>query len=109
MRRTNRPEQRYAGKNINGINTQHKMNVYLERLQNKGIDTKTIAQTAFDEAKRELEVRERCYPKWVQEGKLSRTDAEVRMKGIIAVCALLADFPGVTANTLQDLSAWKPF
>lgn len=66
-------------------------------------------QAAYDEALREMQVRERCYPKWIQEGKISRTDATQRMQGIMRVVALLADFPHVTSNTGKDLSEWKPF
>lgn len=37
-----------------------------------------------DELRRELGVRERCYPKWIQEGKLSRTDARDRLERLRA-------------------------
>ena len=33
---------------------------------------------AFDELKRELGVRDRCYPNWVADGRLARTDARDR-------------------------------
>ena len=35
-------------------------------------------QAALDEVERELSVRERCYDRWVQERKLSKTDADDR-------------------------------
>ena len=34
---------------------------------------------AVDEIFRELQVRKRCFPKWVDEGKISRTDAQDRI------------------------------
>ena len=36
-------------------------------------------QNAYDELMRELSMRERLYPRWVKEGKLSRTDARTRL------------------------------
>lgn len=35
-------------------------------------------ESAMDEAIRELEVRERCYPRWIKEGRISKTDARDR-------------------------------
>ena len=34
---------------------------------------------AIDEIFRELQVRKRCFPKWVDEGRISRTDAQDRI------------------------------
>ena len=34
---------------------------------------------AIDELFRELQVRKRCFPKWVDEGRISRTDAQDRI------------------------------
>lgn len=75
----------------------------------KKLSEKIGNQAAYDEAKRELDVRERCYGKWVKEGKLARTDADARFSAQAKVVALLADFPGVTSNGTQDSSEWKPF
>lgn len=61
--------------------------------------TIVTAQEAYDEAMRELQVRDRCYPKWVSEGKVSRTEARQRFNAQATIVALLKDFPGVTANT----------
>jgi len=36
-------------------------------------------EAAYDEAVRELLVRERCFDRWVKEGKLARTDAKDRL------------------------------
>ena len=51
-------------------------------------------QAAMDELKREIDVRDRCYPRWVQEGKISKTDATdrfARHKNAIKLLALLLD------------------
>jgi hypothetical protein len=40
-------------------------------------------EPALGELQRELQVRERCYPRWVEEGKLSRIDAKDRLDRII--------------------------
>lgn len=37
-------------------------------------------QQSLDEITRERMVRERCYPRWVNEGKLSKSDANDRMR-----------------------------
>lgn len=66
-------------------------------------------QNAYDEALRELEVRGRCYPKWVAEGKISRTDADTRFKHQAAAVALLGQVEGVTVNTTTASTEWKPF
>ena len=34
---------------------------------------------AIDEVFRELQVRKRCFPRWVDDGKISRTDAQDRI------------------------------
>lgn len=41
--------------------------------------TQDDIEPALGEITREREVRERCYPRWVMEGKLSRIDAKDRM------------------------------
>jgi hypothetical protein len=50
----------------------------------------STVQEARDEVARELSVRERYYGRWVQEGKLSKTDAKVRLSGIRAAALVLA-------------------
>ena len=44
---------------------------------------------ALDEAERELNVRARCFPRWVTEGKMSRTDARDRLDRLASVFKLL--------------------
>lgn len=41
-------------------------------------------EAALGELTRERLVRERCYPKWVGEGKMSRIDAKDRLSRIIS-------------------------
>ena len=47
-----------------------------------------------DELLREWQVRIRCYDRWAEEGKMSRTDAADRLKRL-----------GAAINTLQDAAA----
>ena len=37
-------------------------------------------QEAADELQRELAVRQRCFPSWVEQGRLSRTEARDRLE-----------------------------
>lgn len=39
-------------------------------------------ERAVDEVKREISVRQRCYTRWVDEGRMSRTEAKERMFGM---------------------------
>jgi hypothetical protein len=39
-------------------------------------------ERACDEVKREVSVRERCYGRWVEEGRMSKTEAKERMFGM---------------------------
>ena len=41
--------------------------------------TQDEIEPALGEVQRELQVRERCYPRWTEEGKMSRIDAKDRM------------------------------
>jgi signal recognition particle subunit SEC65 len=49
---------------------------------------------AIGELERELQVRERCYPRWVAEGKVSRLDAKdrlARQKRAVFILQLVID------------------
>lgn len=46
-------------------------------------------QEARDEVERELNVRRRCYPHWVKDGRLSRTEAADRMARMEAALVYL--------------------
>lgn len=44
---------------------------------------------ALDEVDREIKVRQRCYARWVSEGKITRTDATDRLERLQAALAYL--------------------
>lgn len=46
-------------------------------------------EDAYAELCRELDVRKRCYGKWIKEGKISRTDAKDRGSRMEAACEFL--------------------
>lgn len=46
----------------------------------------TSVQQALDECVRELKVRQRCYDKWVAEGKLTETEALQRYAALCSAC-----------------------
>ena len=52
--------------------------------------TQDDIEAALGECQRELQVRERCYPRWVEEGKMSRIDAKDRMSRQILATKLLS-------------------
>ena len=58
-------------------------------------------EEALSEVQREVQVRERCYPRWVKEGKLTRIDAADRLERLRAACEYLgrsqalAESPGI--------------
>lgn len=56
-------------------------------------------QAAYDEACREMRLRERMYPKWVREMRLSRSDARRQLDGQARIVKLLSGLPDVTVNT----------
>lgn len=66
------------------------------------------AQKAYDESSRELEVRGRCYPKWVAEGRLSRSDATARYAAQEDVVRILGNHPHVTVNIDDNSPEWCP-
>lgn len=61
-------------------------------------------QEAIDEVERELNVRSRCFPRWITEGRVSRTDAQDRLDRLAtayqALCNL-AQSPSGTPATPQ--------
>lgn len=42
-------------------------------------ETPEAVQAARDELEREYNIRERCYPRWIGEGRVSKTDANDRL------------------------------
>ena len=49
-------------------------------------------QPALDEVQRELKVRERCYDRWVSDGKLSASEARDRFDRLMHAHLLLTRF-----------------
>lgn len=47
------------------------------------------AQAALDELQRELNVRMRCFPRWIQEGRVSATDAQDRIDRLHTALTML--------------------
>jgi hypothetical protein len=43
------------------------------------VKTKRSIQEATDELEREFNVRSRCFARWIQDGRVSRTDAQDRL------------------------------
>ena len=73
-------------------------------------------QEACDALLRELGVRERCYPKWLQAGKLSRTEARDRMDRLSNACRLIqgikdaaAKLPDCDVTSSGDMTDSTPF
>jgi acyl transferase domain-containing protein len=44
---------------------------------------KRSLEEAIDEVFRECQVRMRCFPRWVQEGRVSRSDAKDRLQRLL--------------------------
>lgn len=57
-------------------------------------------QQALDECQREYNVRARCFPRWVQDGRVSATDAQDRLDRMGTACRLLEQLlaPVITAD-----------
>lgn len=53
--------------------------------------TKRPLQEALDEVERELNVRRRCFPRWVAEGRVSRTDAQDRVDRLASAMEALSN------------------
>ena len=46
-------------------------------------------QEALDELNRELQIRKRCFKRWIADGRLSRTDAQDRLDRLGSAMELL--------------------
>jgi hypothetical protein len=55
---------------------------------------------AIDEVFRELCVRKRCFPKWIQEGRVSGTDAQDRIDRLATAWEILTAMAQVQAEQL---------
>jgi hypothetical protein len=60
-----------------------------QALAELGLLTQEDIEPALGEVQRELQVRERCYKRWTEEGKMSRIDAKDRMSRQILAEKLL--------------------
>lgn len=66
--------------------------------------TQDEIEMALGEVQRERQVRERCYPRWVDEGKMSRIDAKDRMSRQILAEEILSLVLDIALNK-QDSTA----
>lgn len=56
------------------------------------------------EAKEELAIRKRAYPKWVADGRMSQTKADLkiqRMQGIVETLDMLVGFEAISAEMIR--------
>lgn len=64
---------------------------------------------AIDEAEREFNVRARCFPGWVKDGRLTRTDAKDRLERLAAACYFLRALSfGDVAGSVDAMDAVNP-
>jgi len=50
-------------------------------------------EEATDEVQREFNVRERCFPRWIAEGRVSKTDAQDRLDRLASALEYLGQLP----------------
>lgn len=63
-------------------------------------------QEAIDELNREFNVRERCFPKWEKEGRITKSDAVDRLERMAAACYFLSALScGDLASCMTALAA----
>jgi hypothetical protein len=64
---------------------------------------------ALDELHREFAVRQRCYHRWIDDGKVSRTDAQDRLDRLASAIAILAGLDAsATVTSTGDKTAEVP-
>jgi len=62
--------------------------------------TERSLEEAVDELRRELQVRDRCFPGWVADGRIARTDARDRYDRLkTAIIIMERDHPELGADT----------
>ena len=59
---------------------------------------------ALDECEREYQVRARCFPRWVSEGRLSATDAQDRLDRLFSATLLLAEMAMGQSTTPKNVA-----
>lgn len=57
-----------------------------EKMQPMSVRTQT---EALDELNRELQVRKRCFPRWIADGRVSETDAHDRIDRLATAIQML--------------------
>lgn len=63
---------------------------------------------AISEVKRELQVRERCYPRWVEDGRLTDIDASDRFDRMEAALRYLQEIHDATADNDAGMGTLDP-
>lgn len=63
----------------------------MEELEPMKLKTQRSIGEALDECSRELNVRRRCFPRWVKEGRVSETDAQDRLDRMASACDFLSE------------------
>ena len=74
----------------------------------RDIVTNTGLEAAADEVSRELQVRLRCYPRWVQDGKLSNTDSKDRLRRLQLTTDIMNLLVAAKAWTTEDGASFMP-
>lgn len=64
---------------------------------------------AVDEIFRELQVRKRCFPRWIDEGKISRTDAQDRIARQESALAYLERLRDAESSPAPQQGEGRPF
>lgn len=64
---------------------------------------------AIDEVFRELQVRKRCFPRWIEDGKISRTDAQDRIARQEAALAYLEALRDGGSTPAAEQQEGRPF
>ena len=71
----------------------------------KAINGRNVIE-AVDELKREIHVRNKCYPKWTEEGKLTRAEAAVRLESLIAALDFCAFHEAMGEALSKEFAIW---
>lgn len=64
---------------------------------------------AIDEVFRELQVRKRCFPRWIEDGKISRTDAQDRIARQESALAYLETLRPADSTPAAEPQEGRPF
>lgn len=64
---------------------------------------------AIDEVFRELQVRKRCFPRWIEDGRISRTDAQDRIARQESALAYLESLRPAESSPAAEPQEGGPF